>query len=88
MRQPLAIQLRPQTIDEIIGQKHLFNENSVIQRMVKTKSLYSLIFYGVPGIGKTSIALALANDLKIPHVIFNAVVDKKEQLIKIIESAK
>lgn len=88
MKQPLAIELRPKTINEIIGQKHLFNENSVIQRMVKNKSLYSLIFYGIPGIGKTSIALALANDLKIPHTIFNAVVDKKEQLMKIIESAK
>lgn len=88
MKQPLAIQLRPTTINDIIGQKHLFNDGSVLQRMVKTKSLYSLIFYGVPGIGKTSIALALANDLKIPHIIFNAVVDKKEQLMKIIESAK
>ena len=88
MKQPLAITLRPKSIKDIIGQKHLFNDGSVLQRMVKTKALYSLIFYGVPGIGKTSIALALANDLGVPHIIFNAVVDKKEQLVKIIETAK
>ncbi|MDR3329807.1 MAG: replication-associated recombination protein A [Mycoplasmataceae bacterium] len=88
MKQPLAIILRPKSINEIIGQQHLFNENSVLDRMVKTKSLYSLIFYGVPGIGKTSIALALANDIGVPHMIYNAVVDKKEQLISIIDLAK
>jgi putative ATPase len=56
--------------------------------MVKTKSLYSLIFYGVPGIGKTSIALALANDIGVPHMVYNAVIDKKEQLMNIIDLAK
>jgi putative ATPase len=88
MKQPLALLLRPKTIADILGQSHLFNQNSVLMRMVKTKSLYSLIFYGVPGIGKTSIALALANDLNVPHMIYNAVVDKKERLISIIELAK
>ncbi|MDR0739362.1 MAG: replication-associated recombination protein A [Mycoplasmataceae bacterium] len=88
MKQPLALILRPKTISQIIGQSHLFSQNSVINRMVKTQSLYSLIFYGVPGIGKTSIALALANDLNIPRIIYNAVVDKKEQLMNIIDLAK
>ncbi|GHU30905.1 ATPase AAA [Bacilli bacterium] len=88
MKQPLAVVLRPKTIDEIIGQKHLFSNDSVLTRMVKTHSLYSLIFYGVPGIGKTSTALALANDLKVPHIIYNAVIDKKEQLVSIIDMAK
>ncbi|MDR0674703.1 MAG: replication-associated recombination protein A [Mycoplasmataceae bacterium] len=88
MKEPLALILRPKTISEIIGQLHLFNENSVLNRMVKTRSLYSLIFYGVPGIGKTSIALALANDLNIPHMIYNAVIDRKEQLMSIIDLAK
>jgi putative ATPase len=88
VKQPLALILRPKSIGEIIGQSHLFNENSVLDRMVKVKALYSLIFYGVPGIGKTSIALALANDIGVPHTIYNAVVDKKEQLMSIIEMAK
>jgi putative ATPase len=88
LKEPLAVKLRPKTISEIIGQSHLFNENSVINRMIKTKSLYSLIFYGVPGIGKTSIALALAHDLDIPHIIYNATIDKKEQLTNIIDLAK
>jgi putative ATPase len=88
MKESLALILRPKTISEIIGQSHLFNENSVLNRIVKTKSLYSFIFYGVPGIGKTSIALALANDLGVPHMIYNAVVDKKEQLMSIIDLAK
>ncbi|MDR0985360.1 MAG: replication-associated recombination protein A [Mycoplasmataceae bacterium] len=88
MNKPLAELLRPKSIRDIIGQQHLFNENSVMNRMIKNHALYSLIFYGVPGIGKTSIALALANDLKVPHIIYNAVVDKKEQLVSIIDLAK
>jgi len=88
MPTPLALKLRPKSIDEVIGQKHLFGEKSVLNLMIKNHALFSLIFFGNPGIGKTSIANALANDLHIPYDIFNAVIDKKEKLIQQIEIAK
>lgn len=88
MKEPLAIKLRPKTIKDIIGQKHLLNEYGILTRMVKTKEIFSIIFYGKPGIGKTSMAIALVNDLKIPYQIFNAANDKKEKLLEILELAK
>jgi putative ATPase len=57
---PLAFKMRPRTIDEIIGQQHLVGEGKIIDRMVKAKQLSSMILYGPPGIGKTSIASAIA----------------------------
>ncbi len=57
--EPLAILLRPKNIDEVIGQKHLLGENKVIRNMVNNKKLFSMILYGKPGIGKTSIAISL-----------------------------
>jgi putative ATPase len=86
---PLAFLLRPKTIKDIIGQEHIINNQSgLISRMVKNGYASSLIFYGAPGIGKTSIALALANDLKIKYSVFNAEIDKKSDLEKIINLAK
>lgn len=88
MRELLATVLRPKTIDQVIGQSHLLGSNSLIKQMVKNKTLYSLIFYGYPGIGKSSISYALVNDLNVPYQVFNASIDKKEKLIQIIETAK
>ena len=61
---PLAYRMRPRTIDEVIGQKHLVGEGKIIYRMVKAKQLSSMILYGPPGIGKTSIASAIAGSTK------------------------
>ncbi|MDR3163791.1 MAG: replication-associated recombination protein A [Mycoplasmataceae bacterium] len=85
---PLALSLRPKTIKDIIGQTHLFNENSFIDRMVRAKSAYSIIFYGVPGIGKTSLAVAIVNDINVPYAFYNAATDNKERLVSILEVAK
>lgn len=84
---PLAYKLRPKSITDVIGQKHLLDEMGIVTRMVQTKELFSLIFYGYPGIGKTSLAVSLSNDLNVPHQMFNAAVDKKEKLIEIINLA-
>ena len=85
---PLPDQLRPETLDEIVGQEHILCKDSLIRMMVKNHQLYSLIFYGPPGTGKTTLALALCNELAVPHCVFNAVIDSKAQLVNIIETAK
>lgn len=86
--QSLSSLIRPTSLKEIIGQTKLLDELGLLTRMVSTKKVFSLIFYGPPGIGKTTLATALANDLEIPHAIFNASIDKKNKLMQIIESAK
>lgn len=58
MKELLSNVLRPKSIDQVIGQSHLLSEGSLIKQMIKNKVLYSLIFYGYPGIGKSSMAFA------------------------------
>lgn len=85
---PLATRIRPQSLKDVIGQTHLLNETGLIARIVKANKPLSVIFYGKPGIGKTTIALATANDLDIPYQTFNAAQDNKERLIEILKVAE
>ncbi|MBF0777888.1 replication-associated recombination protein A [Streptococcus cuniculi] len=84
----LALSMRPKTIDQIIGQRHLVGEGKIIRRMVEAKRLSSMILYGPPGIGKTSIANAIAGTSKYAFRTFNATVDTKKRLQEIAEEAK
>lgn len=84
----LANELRPHTLKDIIGQSHLLGANTLITRMVANQHTYSLIFYGPPGIGKTSLAIALANDLHLEYAIFNSTTDKKKDLVSKIQQYK
>ena len=86
--EPLAILLRPQNIDEVIGQKHLLGENKVIRNMVNNNKLFSMILYGKPGIGKTSIAESIVKTLNIKYRMLNAVINNKKDFDVIIEEAK
>ena len=84
----LALRMRPRTISEVIGQKHLVGEGKIICRMVEANMLSSMILYGPPGIGKTSIASAIAGTTKFAFRTFNATVDSKKRLQEIAEEAK
>ena len=61
MNEPLSNKMKPKNISEIIGQKHLVGKDKIIYNMVKNKKIFSMILYGKPGIGKTSMAYAIAN---------------------------
>ena len=82
--EPLAYALRPKTIDEIVGQKHLVGPNGAIRRLLNSNKITSLIFYGDPGIGKTTIAKAIVNTLNVKYDTFNASSDNKEKLKRLI----
>ena len=88
MDKPLAIKLAPKCIDEVIGQKHLLGEGQILSNLIKNKKLFSMILYGRPGIGKTSIANAIVNTLGIRYRILNATMNNKKDLDVVIEEAK
>ena len=86
--EPLAYILRPKTIDEVYGQKHLIGENKILRNITKNKKLFSMILYGKPGIGKTTLALAIINELGLKYRMLNAVINNKQDFDKVIEEAK
>lgn len=88
MNQPLAYRMRPTHIDNIVGQQHLVGKGKIIRRMVEAKMLSSMILYGPPGIGKTSIASAIAGTTKYAFRILNAASDTKKDLQIVVEEAK
>lgn len=84
----LADELRPQKLDDIVGQDHLIGKDKILSNLVKNKKLFSMIFYGKPGIGKTSIASAISNELGLRTKFLNATINKKEDFDMAIEEAK
>lgn len=80
--------MRPTNIDEIVGQTHLVGEGKIIRRMVDAKMLSSMILYGPPGIGKTSIASAIAGSTQYAFRMLNAATDSKKDLQIVAEEAK
>lgn len=85
---PLAILLRPNSLKDIIGQTHLVGKDKILTNLVKNKKLFSMILYGKPGCGKTSIAHAIVNDLSIKHIVLNATINNKQDFDIAIEEAK
>lgn len=82
-KQPLATRMRPSSLNDVVGQDHLIGKGKILTRMVESKTISSIILYGPPGIGKTSIAHALSGDLGIPFEYFNAGIHTKKDLQEI-----
>lgn len=87
-KRPLAYRIRPKSLDDIIGQDHLVGANGVIRKMIEAKQYFSLILYGGPGIGKTSIAQVIGEAYGLKTFTFNASTDNKAMLREIITQAK
>ena len=88
MNELLASKLRPNKLDEVIGQKHLIGENKILTNLVQNKKIFSMILYGNPGIGKTTIAHAIVMELGYQFRTLNAVINNKKDFDIIVEEAK
>lgn len=85
---PLADKLRPKKLSDIIGQKHLVGQDKIITNLVNNKKLFSMILYGPPGVGKTSIATAITNELEVKVRFLNAVINNKKDFEIVFEETK
>lgn len=88
MNEPLAVKLRPNKLEDIIGQTHLIGDGKILSNLVNNKKIFSMILYGKPGIGKTSIANAIVNDLGVKYRFLNATINNKKDFDIVIEEAK
>ncbi len=85
---PLAERLRPQNIDEMVGQQHLLGEGKVLRRLIESDQVASVIFWGPPGTGKTTLAQVIANSTKSQFVFFSAVLQGVKEVREIVAKAR
>ena len=86
--QPLAARLRPQTLEEFYGQSHLIGEGKVLRRLIENDTVGSMIFWGPPGVGKTTLARIIANRTKANFIDFSAVTSGIKEIKQVMEQAE
>ena len=87
MAQPLAERLRPKTLDDYIGQKHLVGQGAILRKMIDAGRISSFILWGPPGVGKTTLAQIIANKLETPFYTLSAVTSGVKDVRDVIEKA-
>lgn len=86
--QPLAARLRPRTIEEYVGQAHLLGEGKVLRRLIESDNISSMIFWGPPGVGKTTLARIIANRTKAAFIDFSAVTSGIKEIRTVMQQAE
>ena len=87
MNQLLSKILQPQSLEEMVGQKHLLAPNGIVTKMIKTNQLFSLIFFGLPGTGKSTLAQIICKQTKTPYGFFNPTKHHKSDLDELLKTA-
>ncbi|MBQ2359825.1 MAG: AAA family ATPase, partial [Prevotella sp.] len=88
MSEPLAERMRPRTLDQYVGQKHLVGQGAVLRKMIDAGRISSFILWGPPGVGKTTLAQIIANKLETPFYTLSAVTSGVKDVREVIERAK
>ena len=84
---PLAARLRPQTLEEVVGQSHLLGEGKVLRRLIESDQISSMIFWGPPGVGKTTLARVIANHTRSTFIDFSAVTSGIKEIRTVMQQA-
>ncbi|MBQ4234461.1 MAG: replication-associated recombination protein A, partial [Firmicutes bacterium] len=85
--QPLAARLRPSTIDEVVGQQHLLGKGRILRRIIEQDAVSSMIFWGPPGVGKTTLAGVIANQTRANFIDFSAVTSGIKEIREVMQQA-
>ena len=88
LSQPLAARLRPETLEEFVGQRHLLGKNRVLRRLIESDRISSMIFWGPPGVGKTTLAHIIANQTKARFINFSAVTSGIREIRAVMQEAE